>query len=120
MEENEKWAFFYVPLNEIGEREMEFMDYLDNPSSNIKEFCFPYKYNRLLFHLYLEFNKEFNIIIDNCENERMKKEHILKALEMATSFKEISKDEDTKESADKIIEILSFAKEHNSFVEFWF
>ncbi|MCR5217041.1 hypothetical protein [Treponema sp.] len=67
---------------------MEYMDYLDNYSPNIQEFSFPYRYNKFLLHLYFDFNKEFNIIIDDCENERMKKEDIPKALEMAIAFKE--------------------------------
>ena len=120
MEENERWACFHVPVNEAGEKEMEYMDYIDNPSPNIKEFFFPYSYNEFLFRLYLDFNKEFNIIIDDCENERMKKEDVPKALEMATAFKEKANDNATKEAASKIIEILTFAKEHGSLVEFWF
>lgn len=120
MEKRERWAYFHVPMNEEGAKEMEYMDYIDTPSPNIKEFYFPYVWNDLLFHLYLEFNKAFNIIIDDCENECIKKEDVPKALEMAIDFKEKSSDEKTKEAADKIIEILTFAKEHNSMVEFWF
>ena len=120
MEEKERLAWFNVPVNEAGEKEMEYMDYLDNPSPNIKEFFFPYRYNDYLFHLYLDFNKEFNIIIDDCEDERIKKEDVPKALEMAIAFKDNATDDDTKEAASKLIEILSFAKEHNSLVEFWF
>ena len=120
MEEKERWACFHVPVNEAGETEMKNMDYLDNPSPNIREFFFPYKYNNFLFHLYLDYNKAFNIIIDDCEDERMKKEDVPKALEMAIAFRENAADESTKEAASKLIEILSFAKEHNSLVEFWF
>jgi len=120
MEERERWACFHVPINETGEKEMEYMDYIDNPSPNIKEFFFPYEWNELLFHLYLEFNKTFNIIIDDCEDERMKKENVPKALEMAIRFKENATDGKTKEATEKLIEILTFAKEHNSMVEFWF
>ena len=119
MKENERLAWFNVPVNEAGEKEMEYMDYLDTPSPNIREFSFPYRYNKFLLHLYFDFNKEFNIIIDDCENERMKKEDVPKALEMAIAFKENANDDKTKEAASKLIEILSFAKEHNSLVEFF-
>jgi len=50
----------------------------------------------------------------------MKKEDVPKALEMAIAFKKNANDNETKEAALKLIEILSFAKEHNSLVEFWF
>ena len=50
----------------------------------------------------------------------MKKEDVPKALEMAIAFKENANDNETKEAALKLIEILSFAKEHNSLVYFWF
>lgn len=39
---------------------------------------------------------------------------------MATAFKDKANDNATKEAASKIIEILTFAKEHGSLVEFWF
>lgn len=120
MEEKERLAWFHVPANKAGEKEMEYMDYLDTPSPNIRKFSFPYKYNNYLLHLYFDFNKEFNIIIDDCENERMKREDVPKALEMTIAFKENANDNETKEAALKLIEILSFAKEHNSLVEFWF
>ena len=120
MEERIKWACFHVPANEEGEKEMEYLDYIDNPSPNIKEFYLPEKQNDLIFRLYLDFDDEFNILIDNCESERMKKEDVPKALEMALAFKEKQTDEAAKEACDKIIEVLTFAKEHNSMVEFWF
>ena len=58
--------------------------------------------------MYFDFNKEFNIIIDDCENERMKKEDVPKALEMAIAFKENANDNETKKKKKKMIEILSF------------
>lgn len=36
MEEKERLAWFHVPANEAGEKEMEYMDYLDTPSPNIR------------------------------------------------------------------------------------
>ena len=120
MEGVEFWACFHVPANEEGEKEMEYLDYIDNPSPNIKEFDMPYKQNAFLFWLYEDFNKEFNLLIDDHEDERMKKEDVPKALEMALAFKEKQTDEAAKEACDKIIEVLTFAKEHNSMVEFWF
>lgn len=117
---DEMFSAFHVPINEAGEKEMEYLDYIDNPSPNIKEFFLINKQNDLLSRLYTNFNNEFNIIIDDCENERMKKEDVPKALEMAISFKNNASDDKTKEATSKLIEILTFAKEHNSLVEFWF
>lgn len=113
-------AYFHVPVNEEGEKEMEYLDYIDNPSPNIKEFFMTEEQNDLLFWLYEAFNEKFNIIIADCEDECMKKEDVPKALEMALAFKEKQTDEAAKEACDKIIEVLNFAKEHNSLVEFWF
>ncbi len=120
MEEKIQWACFHVPVNEAGEKEMEILDYIDNPSPNIKEFYMTSKENDLLFWLYSSFNDVFGILIGDYEDERMKKEDAPKALEMAIAFRENAADENTKEAATKLIEILSFAKEHNSLVEFWF
>ena len=117
---DEMYSAFHVPVNESGEKEMEYLDYIDNPSSNIREFFLVNKQNDLLWSLYHDFNETFGIIIYDCEDERMKKEDVPKALEMAIAFKENANDDETKEAASKLIEILSFAKEHNSLVEFWF
>lgn len=120
MEERIQWVAFHVPINGAGEKEMEYLDYLDNPSPNIKEFNMTANQNNLLFWLYSSFNDSFGILIDDYEDERMKKEDVPKALEMAITFKDNAKDDETKEAASKLIEILTFAKEHNSLVEFWF
>ena len=117
---DEMWSAFHVPVNDAGEKEMEVLDYIDNPSPNIKSFYIVDKQNDLLWRLYHNFNEAFGIIIYDCEDERMKKEDVPKALEMAIAFRENAADENTKEAATKLIEILSFAKEHNSLVEFWF
>jgi len=120
MQEREQWVAFNVPINEAGEKEMEYLDYIDNPSSNIQAFFLPKKRNDFLFWLYEDFNKVFNLLIDDHEDERMKKEDVPKALEMALAFKAKQTGDEAKESCDKIIEVLTFAKEHNSMVEFWF
>ncbi len=117
---DELYVAFFVPINEAGEKEMEYLDYIDNQSPNIKEFNMKSKLNNLLTPLYNQFNQAFGIIIDNCEDERMKKEDVPKALEMAWQFKKETVDTNTDIAATNLIEVLTFAKEHNSMVEFWF
>ena len=116
----ETWACFHVPLNDEGAKEMEYLDYIDTPSPNIKEFAILESESDLLWPLYDAFNKAFDIIIDTAEDETMRKEDVPKALEMAIAFKAQCSDEKTREVASKLIEILQFANEHHQMVEFWF
>ncbi len=117
---DEAWVSFHVPVNKKGAAEMEYLDYIDNPSPNIKEFYLKFKYNDKLNSLYTDFNHAFDIIIDDCENEDMRKEDVPAALNMALQFKKDAKNENTIIAIDKLIEVLAFAKEHESMVRFWF
>ena len=113
-------AFFHVPLDEEGALEMEYMDYIDTPSPHIRKFSLPYCQFDLLYPLYHQLNVRFGLLISEAENERMKKEDVPQALEMAEAFKAQCTDEDSLEMVQKLIEILAFAKAHDAMVEFWF
>ncbi len=79
----------------------------------------PSDYARL-FALFTDFNRAFDIIIDEYEEEVIPADRIGEAISLTEAYRRRSKNESVVQSADKLLAALTRAKDLNKPVELFF
>ncbi len=77
-----------------------------------------YTYLRHYNGMFDEFDKQFNLIIMECEEDRIEANDIGKALEIALTYSKKATTEIEIAAVNKVLTALRFAKERGTFLEF--
>ena len=113
---NEGYNLF-VPLDEQGERDMQYADFDD-------QHCASFELRRVEYEalnpLWDAYNFAFHIIIDEYEDEELPAEHVATALLMAQTALEKSDNSIERNGLHTLIEALQLAKKHHTFMELVF
>ncbi len=109
--------YINVPLNEVG---IEEFDSYDEEMLNVKSFertQEEYEVLRQPKGLFSIFDKKFGIIIDVCEEERIEKDNLREALQLANKIFDKHKNDITDKAVKKIIDSLKCAINAGTFWE---
>ena len=113
---NEGYNLF-VPLDEQGERDMQYADFDDRHCASFELRRVEYEALNPLWDAY---NFAFHIIIDEYEDEELPAEHVVTALLMAQTALEKSDNAIERNGLHILIEALQLAQKHHTFIELVF
>lgn len=106
-----------VPLNDRGLKELENGDEL---LQNVKIYEFSEKEINAIFWLIHKFNEEFNILIDDYEEEFLDYDKITRAIQIVSEFYDKEDDIFTKTAVNKLLNAFILAESLNKGIEFDF